>query len=249
MKNRFTLAIKPAVIATALLFITAIPAYATTIFVTNTNDSGPGSLRQALSVANDGDTIDATGVSGTITLTSAELQITHNVTISGPGAASLAVNGNATYRVFNNFASNATIPRLTITNGLGNGGGGAGTIMISYTTINGNSLTGTRGGGILTTYGEQLTLLNSAVSNNSTGGGDNGGGGLCLDGAATITDCTISGNSVPSGIGGGGILNFNSGQTLILQNSTLSGNSAPTNDGGAIYNFGRAIVQMGDTLR
>ena len=54
---------------------------ANTIVVTNTSDSGPGSLRNALAIANDGDTIDATGVSGTISLTSGELQITHAVTI------------------------------------------------------------------------------------------------------------------------------------------------------------------------
>ena len=68
---------------------------ATTIVVTNTNDAGSGSLRDALAMANDGDTITF-AVTGSITLTSAELQITHNVTISGPGATSLAVNGNAT---------------------------------------------------------------------------------------------------------------------------------------------------------
>jgi len=45
------------------------------ILVTNTSDSGPGSLRDALAVAREGDTIDATGVSGTILLTSGELQI------------------------------------------------------------------------------------------------------------------------------------------------------------------------------
>ena len=97
------------------------------IVVTNTNDSGPGSLRDALAVANDGDTIDATGVSGTILLTSGELQITDNVTINGPGAENLAVDGNATDRVFENFASNVTISGFTITNGRatdGNGGGG-----------------------------------------------------------------------------------------------------------------------------
>src|SRR4029077_18263988 len=67
------------------------------IVVTNTDDSGPGSLRDALAAANDGDTIDATGVSGTILLTSGELQIsTPGVTIKGPGAGTLAVNGNAT---------------------------------------------------------------------------------------------------------------------------------------------------------
>ena len=79
----------------------ALPA--NIIVVTNINDSGAGSLRDALAAANDGDTIDATGVSGTILLTSGELQITHNVTINGPGAVSLAVNGNATFRVFENF--------------------------------------------------------------------------------------------------------------------------------------------------
>src|SRR5262249_19015780 len=82
---------------------------ATIIVVTNTTDTGPGSLRDALAAANDGDTIDATGVSGTILLTSGELQINHNVTINGPGAANLAVNGNATFRVFGNVASNVTI--------------------------------------------------------------------------------------------------------------------------------------------
>src|SRR6516162_8450169 len=80
----------------------ALPA---TIVVTNINDSGPGSLRNALAMANDGDTIDATGVSGTILLTSGELQISHNVTINGPGAGNLAVNGNASFRVFENFGS------------------------------------------------------------------------------------------------------------------------------------------------
>ena len=90
----------------------------TTILVTNTNDSGPGSLRDALAVANDGDTIDATGVSGTILLTSGELQINHNVTINGPGAQNLAVNGNAAFRVFENFASDVTISGFTVTNGL-----------------------------------------------------------------------------------------------------------------------------------
>ena len=73
------------------------------IVVTNTNDSGPGSLRDALATANDGDTIDATGISGTILLTSDELQLDHNVTINGSGAGSLAVNGNATFRVFENL--------------------------------------------------------------------------------------------------------------------------------------------------
>src|ERR1041385_7072578 len=113
MKNQFIPGIKSAAIATALLFAAAIPTHAITITVTNTNDNGPGSLRASLAAGNDGDTIDATGVYSTILLTSGELQITHNVTINGPGTANLAVNGNATSRVFDNFASNVTISGLT----------------------------------------------------------------------------------------------------------------------------------------
>src|SRR6185437_15770827 len=82
-----------------LLYAVAIPVHATTITVTNTNDPGPGSLRQALADANDGDTINF-AVTGTIALTSGELLVNRSVTIFGPGAATLAVDGNATSRVF-----------------------------------------------------------------------------------------------------------------------------------------------------
>ena len=74
---------KSAAICLSLACALAIPANAATIIVNNTNDSGPGSLRQALVDANDGDTIDATGISGVITLTSGELLVDKSVTING----------------------------------------------------------------------------------------------------------------------------------------------------------------------
>src|SRR6266567_1041474 len=55
---------------------------ATTITVTNGNDSGPGSLRQALADANDGDTINFDPSVNIVTLTTAELVITKSITIS-----------------------------------------------------------------------------------------------------------------------------------------------------------------------
>ena len=74
---------KPAAIHLALVCTLTISAHATTIIVSNTNDNGQGSLRQALEIANDGDTIDATGISGVITLTTGELRVNVRVMISG----------------------------------------------------------------------------------------------------------------------------------------------------------------------
>src|SRR5215468_12321324 len=168
--NIYRAAVLALFFAGATLFSTSA-ASADTITVTNTNDSGPGSLRDALAVANDGDTIDATGVSGTILLTSGELQITHSVTINGPGAGNLAVNGNANSRVFENFASDVTISGFTITNG--------------------SAFGGANGGGILN-HGE-LTLSESSVSNSHTSHAS--GGGIFVDGGGTltVTNGTISG--------------------------------------------------------
>src|SRR5438876_967529 len=52
-----------------------------TVSVSNTNDSGSGSLRDALANAANGDTIDASSVTGTITLTSGELLVSNSVSI------------------------------------------------------------------------------------------------------------------------------------------------------------------------
>ena len=62
----------------------ATQTHAATITVTNTNDNGPGSLRRALTIANDGDTINF-AVTGTITLTSGGLPVSKNLAIVGPG--------------------------------------------------------------------------------------------------------------------------------------------------------------------
>src|ERR1044072_4872633 len=72
-------------ICLALVCAAAISVQANVITVKNTNDSGPGSLRQALADANEGDTIDF-AVAGTIGITTGELVVDKSITISGPGA-------------------------------------------------------------------------------------------------------------------------------------------------------------------
>ncbi|HEY0369187.1 MAG TPA: hypothetical protein VGC85_06295, partial [Chthoniobacterales bacterium] len=86
------------------LIFAVVPLRAGT--VTNTNDSGAGSLRQVIADATPGDTITfAASVTGAITLTTAELVIDKDLTISGPGAGVLtvqrsSVSGTPRFRVF-----------------------------------------------------------------------------------------------------------------------------------------------------
>src|SRR5438034_11346686 len=83
-------------------------APANIITVTSLNDSGSGSLRQALADANDGDTIEF-AVTGTISLTSGELVIDKDITISGPGSNSLTVRPSSSsfFRVFDVMPSHS----------------------------------------------------------------------------------------------------------------------------------------------
>src|SRR5215510_4409964 len=99
--NTYRAAVLALLFAGATLLGTSA-ASAATITVINTNDSGPGSLRQALVDANDGDAInfDASLTEQKITLTNGQLNVDKNITISGPGADYLAVDGNMQSRVF-----------------------------------------------------------------------------------------------------------------------------------------------------
>jgi hypothetical protein len=172
----------------------------------------PGSLRQALADVNDGDTINF-AVTGTIGLTSGELLVDHSITISGPGAENLAINGNAKSRVFH-IASGQTviISGLTITNG-----------HVSDS-----------GGGIYNDHA-MLTLNDCTISNNSAT--DNPGGGIHNDGE-NVGHATLQiNNSLITNNSGGGIYNdaLQAGAaTLVITYSTLSNNGpseAINNDG------------------
>ncbi|MEP6515906.1 DUF4347 domain-containing protein, partial [Microcoleus vaginatus] len=91
-----------------------------TITVTNNNDSGPGSLRDAIASAAADDTIEfaSTLASQTITLTSGQLVINKNLTIDAVGAANLTISGNNTSRVIRTEgATNVTLKNLIIANG------------------------------------------------------------------------------------------------------------------------------------
>ncbi len=223
-------------IAVLLLAATTMSMHAATITVTNTNDSGLGSLRQALSVAHDGDRITF-AVSGTITLTSGGLGVFKNVTISGPGADQLSIDGNQspTQPVFS-VSAIATISGLTIRNsadGIDNFGG---TLTVRNCVISDNAFSGisitTQEFGVVT-----ATILSTTVSGNSQGGVSSVPNIFSGGATVTITDCTISSNfSAP---GGGGI--FGTHTFLSVANSTISGNSTPRSGGGISVSGGLVI--------
>ncbi len=78
----------------------AIPQPEPTNKVTTLADDGPGSLRQAIVDAAPGATITF-DVTGQINLTSTELTILTNLTLSGPGPALLTISGAGARRAFN----------------------------------------------------------------------------------------------------------------------------------------------------
>jgi len=237
-------------IGVLLLYAVALPVHAATITVTNTNDSGPGSLRQALTIANDGDTIGF-AVTGTISLTSGELVIDKSIIISGPGPGLLTVARSqqaADFRIFNIPPSHtAEIDGLTITGGslVGNGGGisSGATLTISNCAISGNSITADgveySGAGIYNVG--TMTIVNSTVNNNQAlivGFLPPFGGGISNDGGTlTIQNTTISENTVAGSGWGGGVYNAGS---LRAINSTIRGNTGSS--GGGISGGGATII-------
>ncbi len=197
--------------------------------VTTLNDSGPGSLRQAIAIAPAGSTItfDAS-LAGTILLTSGDLIFTKSLALRGPGAGILRISSNSrSYGIlvipsvsvsisslaFMNSTIKSTSPgsfASFITNN--------GTLILTNSIVSGNRASGnfSLGGGI--TNNGTLTLIHSTVSGNTA---SNSGGGIYNTGTLTLTNSTVSGNTASNS--GGGI--YNTG-TLTLTNSTVSGNHA-----------------------
>ena len=240
--------------------------------VTNLNDSGAGSLRGDILMSNGtggANTITfAPGLSGTITLTSGQLEISSNLTIIGPTVASLFISGNDKSRVFQIDAnSSVSISGLTVTGGHAPQGPTGTPANPTTRTPGGDGGQGGNGGGI-DNLGS-LALVDDVITGNTTGSGGVGGpgadtgfveldpgnggpggsgGGIFSAGPLSISTCTVSGNTTGNGGaaggypagggGGGGGGGIFATGQLTITNSTIDGNSAGSGGGSNLFEPG-----------
>jgi hypothetical protein len=217
-----------------------------TFIVTSAADSGTGSLRAELALAQAANALHpginkiifhlpapALHSENIITLASA-LTSTGNVDIIGPGAGKLNINGGGLYQVFN-FNDGTAIKDSPVT-------------VSGLTIEDGNS--SSSAGGIYST--ESLTLKNVVVSgnvstHNVTGfsvAGVDVYGNTTAGTKLSISNCLITGNS---GVYGGGVGGYNL-KSFSISGSVLTGNSISAGSGGAI-GISLSSLSTGGTIK
>ena len=223
---------KPILLSLAILCTVFTSLHGATFTVSNTNNSGSGSLRQAIDDANNTAGADVIVFDGalanqTITVISPFLVITSDVTINGSGASNLTISGGNASRIFWIQNGTITIQNLTLADGYAKGGNGAGGGMGA-------------GGAIFMHEGKQggtgsidLRLVNVTLKNNKAIGGNGGGGGFGGGGGGGGLG---GGGGFIEG-GGGGVLG--DGSNFVGGSVTSAGLNTPgTNGGIAIFGNG-----------
>jgi hypothetical protein len=212
------------------------------VTVTNSNDSGSGSLRAAIAHATSGEVINfAKSAYGTITLTSGPLVVSGiNLTINGPGPNKLTISGDGKFTDFilsgnqppGSPAAASYVPDSVSISGI--------TIADGNASNNGYG----DGGGILNF--DALSISSSVLKNNQAPGGSGAGGAIYSAGGVgaslSLDSDTFTGNSVgfaadtnSSDLAQGGAI-FNADGVATITSSTFNGNQAQgaSAQGGAI---------------
>ncbi len=231
-------------LAVLIFLVPALPAIAATFTVTNANDSGAGSLRQAMTDANAAAGAD-TVVFGSPFSSAQTIQLATSLpdynssdplTITGPGSNLLTVRGNDTFRIFTlTTNSTVTLSGMTITNGRDTffGGGGIykqfGTLSITNVVITANAANG--GGGVQLFNGAILNAANSTISNNAAINGEGGGISAIQSSLINLTNTTVSGNTAT---GSGAGIRATDGATAVINGSTFTNNATTGGAGGGV---------------
>lgn len=255
MSRRFRLFL----LVLCVALVPAASASADPYLVTNTKDSGEGSLRAAIVAANSHTGLDTIHIetTGTIELQSALQVIFDPISIFGFGADALEIRradtAGTSFSIlgFSTDASPSYLNGFTVSNGRAAFGGGIrnaeGSLELSGVNVKGNEAVAeggaddhAEGGGI---YSEgPLTVHASLISGNvarATGGTTEtiaAGGGIAAFDSLTVGTSTIAGNRAEAS-GGDGIASAQGGGLLTpdqteIDISTISGNSVDAEDGG-----------------
>ena len=252
------------IITNFLAYFIISNVFSATITVTNTNDNGTGSLRQAVTDANDGDEIVFDANLGTTTiLLNTQIEVGKNITIDGDNR--IILDGQNTTRMLAfNFEREITLKNITLQNGKSTSGssnaaddrGGAvrvhsrAKIFFENVIFLNNEASGYGGGAVGATGTDtQMTFTNCEFRNNICRDNSfNGAGAIALFAGGTetflkTTKCTFENNE---GINGGAIGSsarievdsciFSNNSTLYATNNGYQGtNSSGRGDGGAIF--------------
>lgn len=206
--------------------------------VTNVNDSGPGSLREALACAVTGDTITF-DVDGTIVFSS-EITISEGVTLDATGH-DILLDGGGTNRIFIVSAGNNPVVfrHLTFQNGFGDFGGAmrvlspAGFVNCLFQANiadNGGAIDAT-----VNTYFQNCRFTNNQANFQS-------GAIQIFWGVHTFVNCQFNSNT--AGSLGGTIYQGKSDASYI--NCTFAGNSGGF--GGAIYKGDSSTISIQNSI-
>ncbi|HEY9651555.1 MAG TPA: putative Ig domain-containing protein, partial [Coleofasciculaceae cyanobacterium] len=231
------------------------------LVVTNINDNGLGSLREAIALAQSGDTItfDPSIANQTLILTTGQIEISPGKTlnIDGANVPNLIISGNGSSRIFyvnsnQDFPAGLTLKNLTLINGYTSDRGGAiqvtnkGALTVENVEFKDN-VADKGGGAIYTEWETTLTVNGSKFDcNKAIAGNDERGAGAITflsPGSFTVKDSEFTNNQ---GINGGAINSLNGKLTIenskFINNDTTSGyydtgkpNPFLRGFGGAVY--------------
>lgn len=228
-------------LAAGLALALAAPL-ATAATVTNCDDSGAGSLRDAIASAASGDTIDFTGLScNSIVLSGGALPVPlASLTIQGPGSGTLSISGNDADRVFDHTGTGTLDLRgLTLTHGHASGDGGCvrsaanlslDDVVASACAAGDATVAGINGGAVA--VAGDATINGGAFDGNTLDGTQRvRGGAIAVGNTLSVTGTSFTNNTAWSHAGGlpndniaeGGAIFALAGTTLT--DSVISGNT------------------------
>ena len=230
--------------------IALAPAAAWAVEVTNLNDSGAGSLRQAVAdTAGGGEVTFQAGLTGTINLAT-PINLSKSLIISGPGSSVITVKAPSGNRIFDESGGTIfAVKKLTLQGGGGTVASDGGLIrctvdlVIMYCVLKDGRSSGD--GGAVYLSGGELQCPGSTFQNNTSTGGD--GGALHMQDSTWffIGASTFTGNVAY--INGGAISLYNVANGDML-GCTVSQNDATTGNGGGLSVFSGDIEIESSTI-